>query len=170
MPPLPELGESLVAIALCCAAATRLRIPAGALFLSMIAAAVGTGSGRLTTVLPWWLVGGAYAAIGWYVGFAFTRDVVRYALRSLPTLVGSTLLLVGLCAVVGEALRGLIHADPLTAYLATSPGGLDSVAIIALGSGANVPLVLAIQMMRVFFVILTGPAIARLIARTAARA
>jgi uncharacterized membrane protein AbrB (regulator of aidB expression) len=36
-----------------------------------------------------------------------------------------------------------------------------------LGSGANVPLVLAIQTMRVFFVILTGPAIAKLIARTA---
>jgi len=57
----------------------------------------------------------------WFVGLAFTREVVRYALRTLPMLVGSTLLLIGLCAAVGEELRGLIHADPLTAYLATSP-------------------------------------------------
>jgi membrane AbrB-like protein len=170
LPPTTQLLESLVSIALCCWLGTRLKIPAGALLLSMIAAAAAAASGRVAVVMPWWLVAGAYAAIGWYVGLAFTRDVVRYALRSLPTLIGSTLLLIGLCAAVGEALRGLLHADPLTVYLATSPGGLDSVAIIALGSGANVPLVLAIQTLRVFFVILTGPAIARLIARTAVRA
>jgi hypothetical protein len=40
---------------------------------------------------------------------------------------------------------------------AGSDGKLDSVAIIALGSGANVPLVLAIQTMRAFFVILHRP-------------
>jgi len=68
-----------------------------------------------------------------------------------------------------RALRGTIHADALTAYLATSPGGLDSIAIIALGSGANVPLILAIQALRVFFVVLTGPAIAKFISRTALR-
>jgi membrane AbrB-like protein len=112
----------------------------------MIAVAVASGSGKFAVVLPCWLVAGAYAGVGWYVGLAFTREVVRYALRSLPILAGSTLLLIVLCAAVGESLRGLIHADPLTAYLATSPGGLDSVAIIALGSGANVPLVLAIQL------------------------
>ncbi len=167
LPPILQLAPSLALIAGCCVAATLLRIPAGAILLTMIAAAVASGSGLLTIVLPWWVVESAYATIGWYVGLTFTGEVVRYALRSLPTLIGSTLALIVLCAVVGEALRGFIRADPLTAYLATSPGGLDSVTIIALGSGANVPLVLAIQTMRVFFVILTGPAIAKLIARTA---
>jgi membrane AbrB-like protein len=57
--------------------------------------------------------------------------------------------------------------DPLTAYLATSPGGLDSIAVIATGSRADVPFVLAMQTMRLFFVILTGPPIARLISRHA---
>ena len=57
--------------------------------------------------------------------------------------------------------------DPLTAYLATTPGGLDSVTAIALGSGANVPLVLAVQALRVFVVILSGPPLAKLIARIA---
>jgi len=57
-----------------------------------------------------------------------------------------------------------VHVDALTAYLATTPGGLDSVTAIALGSGANVPLVLAVQTLRVFVVILSGPSVAKLIA------
>ncbi len=169
LPPLPALLGSLALIAACCFVATRLRIPAGPLLLTMVAAAAVSASGLFAIELPWWLVASAYGIIGWYVGLAFTREVVAYALRTLPTLIGSTLLLIALCAGVGEALRGLIHADPLTAYLATSPGGLDSVAIIALGSGANLPLVLAIQTLRVFLVILTGPAIAKFISRTAVR-
>ena len=135
----------------------------------MVAAAAASASGKLSIVLPWWLVASAYAVIGWFVGLAFTREVVRYALRTLPMLVGSTLLLIGLCAAVGEELRGLIHADPLTAYLATSPGGLDSVSIIALGGGANVPLVLAIQTLRVFLVILTEVSEAAMLWETATR-
>lgn len=60
-----------------------------------------------------------------------------------------------------------LRIDPLTAFLATSPGGLDSVAIIALGSGVDVPLVLAIQTMRLLVVLVTGPLVAKLIARYA---
>ncbi len=169
LPPFGPLLESVSLIAICCVVAVRLRVPAGPILVTMIVAAVVSGRDLFAIVLPWWLVAGAYAAIGWYVGLQFTREVVRYVLRTLPVLAGSTLLLIVLCAAVGEALRGLIGADALTAYLATSPGGLDSIAIIALGSGANVPLVLAIQTLRVFFVILTGPAIAKFISRTATR-
>jgi len=168
LPPLGPLAGSLALIAGCCVVGTRLRIPAGAILLTMVAGAVVSGTNLFPIVLPWWLVAGAYTAIGWFVGLRFTREVVRYVLRTLPVLIGSTLVLIVLCAAVGEALRGTIHADALTAYLATSPGGLDSIAIIALGSGANVPLILAIQTLRVFFVILTGPAIAKFISRTAA--
>jgi membrane AbrB-like protein len=172
LPPLGPLGPlvgSLALIAVCCIGALRLRIPAGPILLTMIVVAAVSATHLFAIVLPWWLIAAAYATIGWFVGLRFTRDVVRYVLRALPVLVGSTLLLIVLCAAVGEALRGTIHADALTAYLATSPGGLDSIAIIALGSGANVPLILAIQTLRVFFVILTGPAIAKFISRTAKR-
>ena len=70
---------------------------------------------------------------------------VLYALRAIPQLVLSTFLLIGLCAVSAWLLTLFLHTDGLTAYLATSPGGLDSVAIIAVGSGANTPFVLAVQ-------------------------
>ena len=47
------------------------------------------------------------------------------------------------------------------AYLATTPGGIDSVAVMALGSGAGAPLVLAVQMLRLFAVILAAAPLGR---------
>ena len=55
--------------------------------------------------------------------------------------------------------------DPLTAYLATSPGGADSVAIIASSSKVDQPFVMAMQIARFVVVLLTGPSLARFIAR-----
>jgi len=44
----------------------------------------------------------------------------------------------------------------LTAYLATTPGGIDSIAVIALESGVDAPLVLAVQMLGLVAVIFAG--------------
>ena len=55
--------------------------------------------------------------------------------------------------------------DPLTAYLATSPGGADSVAIIAASSHVDVPFVMALQTGRFLVVLLIGPRLARFVAR-----
>ena len=60
----------------------------------------------------------------------------------------------------------MLGIDPLTAYLATSPGGLDTVAIVAAASdNVNLSFVMALQTARFVFVLLFGPAIARLVAR-----
>jgi membrane AbrB-like protein len=144
-----------------------LRFPAGALLVPLIIGAVLHATGIVDITLPIWLLGLAYAIVGWYIGLIFTRETVRAALRALPQLVGATIGLIALCALSAWMLAGLLHVDPLTAYLATTPGGLDSVAIIALGSGSNISLVLAVQTVRVFVVVLTGPPIAKLIARYA---
>ncbi|MFN2460564.1 MAG: AbrB family transcriptional regulator [Candidatus Velthaea sp.] len=145
----------------------RLRVPSGALLVPLVAAAVLHGSGRLEITLPVWLLDVTYASIGWYIGLTFTRETVRLAARAFPQLLAATAALIALCAASGWMLAALLRVDPLTAYLATTPGGLDSVAIIALGSGANVSLVLAIQTLRVLVVIVTGPPLAKLIARYA---
>jgi membrane AbrB-like protein len=69
--------------------------------------------------------------------------------------------LVVACAGLGWSLTALTDVDGLTAYLATTPGGIDSVAIMALGSGADAPLVLAVQMLRLFAVVLAGALLGR---------
>ncbi|ARF51712.1 hypothetical protein DSJ_22045 [Pantoea stewartii subsp. stewartii DC283] len=55
----------------------------------------------------------------------------------------------------------------MTAYLATSPVGLDTVAIIAAGSGVDMAFVMAMQTLRLFTILLTGPAMARFLSRFA---
>jgi len=110
---------------------------------------------------------GAYVTIGLAIGLLYTPATVRYALRVLPQLLASTGVLIALCCASAALLVATIHVDALTAYLATTPGGLDSVTVIAVGSGANAPLVLAVQALRILVVIVSGPAVAKLIARTA---
>ena len=60
---------------------------------------------------------------------------------------------------------GRAGLDPLTAYLATSPGGADTVAIIAASTPVDVPFVMAMQTGRFLLVLALGPSLARLVAR-----
>jgi membrane AbrB-like protein len=143
----------------------QLRIPAGPFLVPMMFGAVLQTTQLVDIVLPSWLLEIAYATIGWYVGLAFNRDVIIYAFRAIPQMLLATVLLIALCGLCAVMLTLLLHTDPLSAYLATSPGGLDSVAIIAIGSHADLPFVLALQTLRMFMVTITGPAIAKLISR-----
>lgn len=138
------------------------KIPAGPLLVSMTLGGVLHGMG-VDLVIPGWLLALANMALGWYVGLGFDRAILRYVFKAIPQLLVSTFLLIGMCAFSSWMLTQLIGLDPLTAYLATSPGGLDSVAIIAMGSGNRVDFsfVLAVQTLRLFLVIITGPRIAK---------
>ena len=144
-----------------------LRIPGGGLLIPMVAGTVLHSAGVVDITLPPFLLGVAYAALGWYVGLGFTRRVFLHAVRAIPQLLLATLLLMALCALSAWLLTLLLHTDALTAYLATSPGGLDAIAIIAIASHADLSFVMATQTLRLFVVILTGPQIARLICRYA---
>jgi membrane AbrB-like protein len=147
--------------------ALRLNVPAGALLGPMVLGAVLHGTGLVRIDVPAAALDAAYVAIGLTIGLLYTRATVRYVVRVLPQLLAATVVLIALCCASAGLLVATVHVDALTAYLATTPGGLDSVTVIALGSGANVPLILAVQTLRIFVVILTGPALAKLIARIA---
>ena len=146
-------------------AGRRLRIPAGPLLVPMLVGALLQANGIVRMTLPQWLLGAAYIAVGWHVGLDFTREIVVHAFRALPRVLLATFMLIGLCAGSAWVLTRLLHIDPLTAYLATSPGGLGSVAILAVASHVDISFVLAVQTVRVFIVVLTGPPIAKLITR-----
>jgi len=116
--------------------------------------------------IPEWLKAVSYAVVGWSIGLNFTRSVVTHALRVLPQVMVSILLLIGFCGGIAWLLSHELGIDPLTAYLATSPGGLDSVAIIAAASSdVNLSLIMALQSARLLIVLLFGPALVRLVAR-----
>lgn len=158
----PTLGVALAGAWL----GRALKVPSGALLVPLVLGAVLKGAGLVELALPPPVLALAYALLGWYVGLQFDRAVIAHALRALPQLVLGVLLLMALCGLSAWMLAALTGVSPLSAYLATSPGGLDSITVIAIGGQADVPFVLAFQTLRLFVVILTGPVIARLICRT----
>jgi membrane AbrB-like protein len=146
-----------------------LRIPAGALLVPMILGAILGNLGVITIALPLWLLAPIYMLIGWQVGSRFDRPILLHAAKALPGLLAAIAALVGVCAGFSALLVAWAGIDPLTAYLAVSPGGIDSVAIIGTAGQADMPFVMAMQTARFLVVMAAGPWIARLVATSAAR-
>ncbi len=142
------------------------RIPGGALVLPL---ALGMGikmTGMISIVLPQWLLALSYAVLGWGIGFRFTPRVLRYAARLFPYILGAIILLILTNAAFGTVLMHWAGVDFLTAFLATSPGGADSVAIIAAATNVNLPFVMAMQVSRFLMVLVTGPLLAQWLSRS----
>nr|WP_321984613.1 AbrB family transcriptional regulator [uncultured Lichenicoccus sp.] len=140
-----------------------LRIPAGALLVPMFLGMLLQGTGLMSIVLPMPLLAAAYALLGWTIGLRFNAEMLRNAAGALPRIIASILALIALCAGFAFILHRVAGVSPLTAYLATSPGGADSVAIIASGTPVDVPFVMAMQVLRFLLVLLVGPTLARLV-------
>jgi membrane AbrB-like protein len=142
-------------------AGTRLRLPAGALLGPLI---LGVALAELGVVHLAWPPGvpqAAYLVLGLWVGLLFDGASVKRAGRLFPSVLASAVGLVLACAVLGWALAALTGIDGMTAYLATTPGGIESVAIVAIGTGADAPLVLAVQMLRLLAVVFVGSLLGR---------
>jgi len=142
-------------------AGTRLRLPAGALLGPLI---LGVALAELGVVHLAWPPGvpqAAYLVLGLWVGLLFDGASVKRAGRLFPFVLASAVGLVLACAALGWAFAALTNIDGMTAYLATTPGGIESVAIVALGTGADAPLVLAVQMLRLLAVVFAGSLLGR---------
>ncbi|NLH79704.1 MAG: AbrB family transcriptional regulator [Phyllobacteriaceae bacterium] len=145
------------------------RVPSGAMLGPLLAGAILHGADVFVFDLPTWLLILAYAGLGWTIGLGFTRGAVAHAARALPWIVLSILALIGFAAALSTVLVARLGVDPLTAYLATSPGGMDTVAIIAASTPVDVSFVLALQAVRFFVLIAIGPTLSRAVARSLAR-
>lgn len=145
------------------------RIPAGALLVPLLLGGALQLTGLLQITIPDWLLPLGYGAIGCYVGLRFDRPTVLYVWRRLPVMVLASMLLIVLCALSAWLIAALLDKDYLSVYLATSPGGLDTMAIIAIDTHADVGFVLAMQTLRLFGVILTGSFLAKQIIRLSDR-
>jgi membrane AbrB-like protein len=144
------------------------RIRAGAVLLPLIVGMVLSNTGTMRIELPPWFLAVSYGLLGWAIGLRFTRESVAHCARALPRVLAAILLLIAACGVVGQLLAKAAGVDPLTAYLATTPGGLDVAAIIATDSDVDVPFVLSMQFARILIVLVTGPSLARFLAARSA--
>ncbi|WP_426246871.1 AbrB family transcriptional regulator [Nocardioides sp. LHG3406-4] len=133
--------------------ATLLRLPAAPLLGAM----AGVALLGLFSTMSWsipstgrWLV---YCLVGWLLGQTITREalgVLRTAAVPILVTVG-LFLLFGIVMALG--LWRFTDLDGHTALLATAPGGIAQMGVFSAEARANVPVVLAIHLLRVTSVI-----------------
>ncbi len=163
----PAFAATLAALLGAAFLAQKLRLPAGALLAPLFFGALLQDSGLLALELPRPFLVLNYAVLGWSVGQRFSRALLLHVFKTLPATLASVAGLIALCAGLSAILAAMAHVDPMTAYLAMSPGGIDAVAIIAVSAKLDLPFVMALQTARVLMVILIGPAIARFLSGAA---
>ena len=148
------------------AIALRLRLPAGALIGPLLLAAVLTGSGLVHRVTPpEFPREAAFTLIGLYVGMRFTRATITRVGRLLPTVLAFVAALIVTTGLLAWGLSLVTSIDVLDAYLATTPGGINAVLVVAFASGAHTGFVFAVQTLRLFVMVLAAPSIVRWVVR-----
>jgi uncharacterized protein len=164
-PPLHPLHFlETIALALAGGLAAKLsHYSSAALFVPAFGGAALQGAGLIAIELPPLVSAVAFAVVGWYVGLSFTREVLVYCLKILPRMISAIVAMILLCGLLSFLLVLLVpNTDALTAYLAMTPGGMDTAVIIAASTTVSLPLVLAAQLIRLIVVMIAGPKMARL--------
>ena len=161
-PLLPGLAFAAVATGLGLLAARRVPLPAPTLLVPMLGvAALAVAGWPGIEPVPAVVQDVAFAAIGLQVGLRFTPESLRHAGRIVPPALGLILALLVVCFGLAFVLAALTDVGVYDAYLATTPGGLYAVLGTAVGSGADTTFVLAVQVLRLFVMLLAAPVLAR---------
>ena len=156
-----DFVKTLVLIAFSVIASKYLKLPSGPLIIAILLGIAVNYWGWFQIDLPTPFLFFCYAIIGWNIGARFTGEATRYAIKIMPNIFFSILLLIGFCSLLSVGLVRYFGIDPLTAYLAMSPGGADSIAIIAsTSSNVDVSFIMAMQTCRLFFMLIFGPLLA----------
>jgi membrane AbrB-like protein len=166
-PAVVSLGSNMLSLLVAIAGVfigLKLRIPAGTmivpLFLSLFISSLGFPLGFAQPVL--WLV---YAALGLQIGSQFDQSVVERMKHLAFSLIGASLFLMFGSMLIAVAFSKMINLSGVTAYLAATPGGLDSVAVIASEVRADPAIVLTVHFSRLVLVLTTGPLLVKLFSR-----
>ncbi|MBU1345593.1 MAG: AbrB family transcriptional regulator [Alphaproteobacteria bacterium] len=137
------------------------RIPAGIFLVPMLVGSALQATGVLQLQLPVLVTALAYAVVGWSIGLGFTRAAVIYSARMLPRILAVLALLLASCGLLAIGVSTITGVDLLSAYLATSPGGTDTILIIATSTPVDLPFILGGQLVRFLMVLAVGPILAR---------
>jgi uncharacterized protein len=142
-----------------------LGFPAGALIGAMAVIAGLKLSGVDVMEIPGPVRFLALLVIGWDLGTKFNKDLLSAVTNNLLPLV----LVVAAFLVMGWVLAWTLWKlglmDPVTAVLATSPGGLVQMGALTSEMDANAALVVGFHLLRIVAVLLSVPLISRLAAR-----
>jgi uncharacterized protein len=160
-----EIAGLLVLTAICLLGARfgrRYSLPAPVLLGTMLIATIATASGGVHGFAPAGpLRDSAFVVVGLEVGLKFTWASMRHIGRLMPYVLGAIVLVCASCAALAGVLTALLGMPFLQAYLATTPGGINAVLATANSARVSVPIVSAVQSIRLFAVCLVVPVLAR---------
>src|SRR5699024_943925 len=106
----------------------------------------------------------AFLSIGWMCGGALSVPALRVFARQLPATVTFIAVVILACAGTAFPLAWWLDITYFEAYLATSPGALETVLALSSEGGAG-PAVVAIQLIRLLTLLVVAGYLARLIRR-----
>ncbi|QGU03483.1 AbrB family transcriptional regulator [Corynebacterium comes] len=109
----------------------------------------------------------AFLTIGWMCGGTLSFPALRAFARQLPATVTFIVVVIGACALTAVPLTWWLDITYFEAYLATSPGALETVLALSSEGGAG-PVVVAVQMIRLMAVLAIAgwlPQVIRLLTR-----
>lgn len=148
------------------AAGRSVRLPGSGLLGPMAITIVLELSGLTAGLtVPMVLVQAGIMLIVWQTVLAFNRESLRAIQRILPGAFALIMVLNIAAAGLGVVLANVVGLSMLDGYLATSPGGIYAVLGTAVGSGSNVPFVMAAQVIRILLMLFAAPFVARLFMR-----
>jgi len=157
-----DLVFVVVSLAAGLALSRLVRFPTATLLFPLAVAVVLALGGWLGEVrVPAPVQWAAFALIGVQVGLRFTRASLSSIARMLPAVLALIAAMVTATAAVGALLARWTPVDGLTAYLATTPGGLFAVLSTAADTGSDVTYVLAVQLCRLLLILALTPLLAR---------
>ena len=156
------LVTSLIAAVSAALLLDRFNFPAGALIGAMVAIATIKLLGHEAPSMPSAIRIVALIIIGWDLGSRFNQQLVATLTSNLAPLV----LVVACFLITGWVLAWMLWRfgvmDPVTAVLATSPGGLVQMGALAAETRANAALVVGFHLLRIVSAMLSAPLISRL--------
>jgi len=133
--------------------ATVLKLPAAPLLGAMTGVIVVNLAAQTAFELPMsakWVI---YVAVGWLLGQSVTRDTLGSLKTSAVAIVAVVLAFLVFGLVLAWVLQRFTDLDVTTALLSTAPGGIAQMGVIAVDAKADVPVVLAIHVLRITSVI-----------------
>jgi membrane AbrB-like protein len=150
--------------------AFRIRFPGGLLFGALFASAALHGSGLIHAVVPPWFANLAMIALGAVIGARFANTSLRLLLDYLAAAFGSFAVAVAIATVFAVGLIHMLALPVPEVMIAYAPGSADAMMLLALALHLDPVYVGAHHVMRIIFVSLLIPLVARRLAHAPAAA
>jgi membrane AbrB-like protein len=143
----------------------RTRIPAGTFLVPTVLYFLLEISGVQLGRWPWPVFATAYLLMGLQIGGRFRPSTLAAIKDILLPVCATTLLLLAGSFVLAWILAREMGLDPVSAYLAATPGGLDSVAAVAAELQGDTAVILTVHLVRLLCVLIVGPWLLRACSR-----